>query len=1441
MAFPPATPTISELITSGGPRDQEVIRKGAATNDPTPVVTGYGRVGTNITIYVDGKTAGTGIVDSDGTWRIEIDSATPIKGDGYKIITAVASNAAGASAPSQPYPIEFDTMPPNIAQLFQAMDSTGDVQGEIMEGCKTDEQRPVLKGTGEAGDTVVIYIDGKENYRVLVNNDDTWSFGLLEPLPEGEHEIHIQMIDPAGNISEAGQSLRFVVEVHEVFVEIHDALDDYGPIQGVISHQEKTDDATPTLRGKALPDSTLTLYDENGSVLTSFKVAGDGVWSYELPPQAEGLHSYKAVVQNLSGTTAEAEFSLTVDRTPPDARPLITGISEDTGGSSSDFITNDQTLIIHGGVSSPLGDDEKVQISVDGGPWLDAVYNSHTQTWHYDNRAVLLSEGEHEIVVRTVDEVGNIGPHAQQTVIIDVTPPSATSVITAITDDTGVAGDFVTSDQTLIIHGRVDGRLGLDERVQVSIDNGKVWRDAAYNADTNSWELDNRHQALAHGTYTFKTRVIDSAGNFDASSVNSQDVRIIRDKPTNEVTIDYYVDDYGPVKGIFYSGSSTDDKMPTLHGKIDAPLQEGQKIAIYRGVTLLGYAAVDENNPSAWSFRDKGLISGKSYLYNTVIMNDTGTRGRLSDPFEIHIVPEGTTGVPDIGKGEDSYSASVALGNNGEWIIVSDQSVYMAAGNDFSTYSSQLLTWNGNDASHIDKQYRDAAPVFGAYTLADYNRDGFVDIFTTDRTYHGSTGTMFFGADNGYMSNAFLVHTGTTIHFGGVMSLDMDGDGYLDVILGDSGNDSMTFLRNRGADGNGDWYKGQWDVYGKDSGLTASSISSLIVDHEVSGVDLNNDGTVDFVGHAYQGSSYKNALTILLNDGTSSKDGFNWRIEQVINDVFATNGKKDDTYDNTVSLTWGDYNGDGYLDLFIGQGHSDAALAITDSFIFYNKGDGPLETEPQRIADRVEGKTSVAVDWDCDGNMDVIELPAAKYSMKQSALFYHHTGRTDAKGHVVWALSKLADVRYMQMADGSLSFDRLSCGATGAAVVDYDWDGALDLVVSTKGLGKNSCDSMGSVVVNNCYKPDYGTALHLRILSPDGANTFYGNSVQLYDSKGRRVSTQIINAQSGSGQNDGTGLVHFYGLNKNETYSAVLLHNKKGIANDFGGIESIFHNRTGFSANIIENYNSSWSNLKARASYDSYVLTAEAEGSVSHSLPTAGIVGTGYNDTFFASEGIHLYNGGGGWIIRDGVKTWSASGGEDIVDFKLAGFSAIHVDLSISGYQNTGFGNIRFVNIEGVYGAGGHDTFTDGQGDNIFNGRGGDDTYNLLHGGHNTILFELINAEDETGGNGCDTVNGFTVADFNNSPASDRIDLSQLLIGYERDIDGAAHYVDGVARIDEGDTIADYLSVRYEGNDTTLYIDRNGRQEIIDAQALIVLSGVHVSLETLLANHQIVV
>ena len=308
----------------------------------------------------------------------------------------------------------------------------------------------------------------------------------------------------------------------------------------------------------------------------------------------------------------------------------------------------------------------------------------------------------------------------------------------------------------------------------------------------------------------------------------------------------------------------------------------------------------------------------------------------------------------------------------------------------------------------------------------------------------------------------------------------------------------------------------------------------------------------------------------------------------------------------------------------------------------------------------------------------------------------------------------------------------------------------------------------------------------------------------------------------------------FTGLDASKTYSVVMLSNVNGSSSDYGGVGAV-------GSNTVENVNATWGGLTAGEGTSAYVLTAVSSSSVANDNIGIGIVGTGYNDTFYATLGTDKFNGGGGSVTVSGVTSWSNTGGLDVVDYELAGSAPLTIDLSVTTAQSTGFGSDTFVNIEGIAGGSGNDTFTDSAADNLFNGRGGNDTYNLTKGGNDTLMYTLLNAANGTGGNGVDTVNGFKVGTWEATANADRIDVSQLLNGYTPSINGeyAAEYFNGVATINAGDNIAQYLSVTTSGGNTTVSIDRDGSGGAYQSTTLVTLNGVETDLATLLANHQI--
>src|SRR5690606_24791643 len=76
--------------------------------------------------------------------------------------------------------------------------------------------------------------------------------------------------------------------------------------------------------------------------------------------------------------------------------------------------------------------------------------------WSYDHTGTVLSAGNYAITATATDAAGNTSAaSAALNITIDTSAPAAPTV-TGITDDTGVAGDAITSDTRLIFSGTAE-------------------------------------------------------------------------------------------------------------------------------------------------------------------------------------------------------------------------------------------------------------------------------------------------------------------------------------------------------------------------------------------------------------------------------------------------------------------------------------------------------------------------------------------------------------------------------------------------------------------------------------------------------------------------------------------------------------------------------------------------------------------------------------------------------------------------------------------------------------------------------------------------------------------------------------------------------------------------------------------------------------------------
>ena len=361
----------------------------------------------------------------------------------------------------------------------------------------------------------------------------------------------------AGNTSAPSAALNVTIDTS---VSVTPAIASFSTDSGVAG-DHITSDNTLTLAGSTEAGSVVKVYD-GATLLGSATADGAGNWSYTTAALANGAHSLTATATDVAGNISapSAALNVIIDTSAP-VTPAIAAFSTDSG-TVGDGITNDNTLTLTG--SAEANATVKVY---DGVTLLGSVTADGAGNWSYTTAA--LTNGAHSLTATATDVAGNTSaPSAALNVTID-TSVSVTPAIASFSTDSGVAGDHITSDNTLTLAGSTEAGS------VVKVYDGATLLGSATADGSGNWSYTTA--ALANGAHSLTATATDVAGNTSAPSA-ALNVIIDTSAPVTPAIAAFSTDSGTVGDGI------TNDNTLTLTGSAEA----NATVKVYDGVTLLG-------------------------------------------------------------------------------------------------------------------------------------------------------------------------------------------------------------------------------------------------------------------------------------------------------------------------------------------------------------------------------------------------------------------------------------------------------------------------------------------------------------------------------------------------------------------------------------------------------------------------------------------------------------------------------------------------------------------------------------------------------------------------------------------------------------------------------------------------------------------------------------
>ena len=351
--------------------------------------------------------------------------------------------------------------------------------------------------------------------------------------------------------------------------------------------------------------------------------------------------------------------------------------------------------------------------------------------------------------------------------------------------------------------------------------------------------------------------------------------------------------------------------------------------------------------------------------------------------------------------------------------------------------------------------------------FADYDNDGFMDLYIVkedgDILYHNAEKGVFKDVTN-------KSKIGSKTGGSKAIFFDLDHDGDLDLF--ETRSNSNLVFRN-----NGD---GTFLEQAERMDLSGGEINS----RDIAYGDFDDDGDIDL---------------IVVNDNASNILYSNQR-QGIFKDISEKSGLKNNNGSSSVAV--GDFNNDGFLDLFI------TSLNGENSELYRNQGNGSFEVlnnskEMFSSLKNIKAYDVKFFDFDNDGFLDIVIAGESKEKGGNGILLYHNEGN-----------GKFTDV-------SKLLPEKPNSGSQ-ISLFDYNDDGDLDMLIAGLNGGifllRNDGGNMNHYVnmklvglrTGSAKNNYYGIGAKVEMRAGDLYQTMVVTDPNIYFGLGNRSKVDII-------------------------------------------------------------------------------------------------------------------------------------------------------------------------------------------------------------------------------------------------------------------------------------------------------------------------------------------